>query len=370
MLLEIIGPFLLIVGLLGNAINFYIFTNPNLRSLTTFRFLTYLSIIDFLYLLTGLTHLLIIIYFDYDLRLISNLMCSFHSFLTIYLSHLSSNTLAAISISRCFKLIRLKPVKNEMKKLTKATSVDNTANDIFLRKNNRKFKITFGHADYTILLIMVILFLFDSHYLIWMRLSDIDISNSTISNQTLKQQCHPSLINQFYYNKFLANTWVWIDLFLYSYIPFVIMMVCTVLITYKLCKVNKNIGRSKSSDNNNKQRSITNQNQLLFKKRAKKTNQIYQLLILINVCFFVLVTPLVLSNSLGILVIENKIILELVYILSYLNHCINFVFYGLSCKIYRTILYDTFYNRFKKPINSNNNNSNNTKRETTLVAKL
>jgi hypothetical protein len=362
MLLEIIGPCLLIIGLLGNAINFYIFTNPSLRSLTTFRFLTYLSIIDFLYLLTGLTHLLIIIYFDYDLRLISNFMCSVHSFLTIYLSHLSSNTLAAISISRCFKLIRLKPVKNEMKKLTKATSVDN--HDTFIRKNNnRKFKLTFGHADYTILLIMIIFFIFDSHYLLWMRLSDPDFNSNSTLNSTLKQQCHPSLNEQFYYNKFLASTWVWIDLFLYSYIPFVIMMVCTVLITYKLCKVNKNIGRSKSttSINQNKQQSVSNQNQL-FKKRAKKTNQIYQLLILINVCFFVLVTPLVLSNSLGILMIENKIILELVYILSYLNHCINFVFYGLSCKMYRTILYGTFFNRKKKPINSQNNR--------TLVAKL
>jgi len=130
-----------------------------------------------------------------------------------------------------------------------------------------------------------------------------------------------------------------------------------------LCKVNKNIGRSKST-NINQQQSISNQNQV-FKKRAKKTNQIYQLLILINVCFFVLVTPLVLSNSLGILMIENKIILELVYILSYLNHCINFVFYGLSCKMYRTILYDTFFNRKKKPINNSQNNS-----KKILVAKL
>jgi hypothetical protein len=364
MLLEIIGPFLLIIGLLGNAINFYIFTNPNLRSLSTFRFLTYLSIIDFLYLLTGLTHLLIIIYFDYDLRLISNFLCSFHSFLTIYLSHLSSNTLAAISISRCFKLIRLKPVKNEMKKLTKVTSVDK--NDTFLRNNNnRKFKITIGHADYTILLIMIILFLFDSHYLLWMRLSDPEISNSTLNNETLvTKQCHPSLNKQFYYNKFLATTWVWIDLFLYSYIPFVIMMVCTVLITYKLYKVNKNIGRSKMSNNNQQHQSISNQNQTFIKKRAKKTNQIYKLLILINVCFFVLVTPLVLSNSLGILVIENKIILELVYILSYSNHCINFVFYGLSCKIYRTILYDCLLNKNKNnQINSNN-------KRLTVISKL
>ena len=70
MLIEIVGPCLLLVGIAGNLINFYVFTSSSIRDLSTFRFLAYLSIIDFLYLITGLTHLLTIIYFDYDLRYI------------------------------------------------------------------------------------------------------------------------------------------------------------------------------------------------------------------------------------------------------------------------------------------------------------
>ena len=145
-------------------------------------------------------------------------------------------------------------------------------------------------------------------------------------------------------------------------------MIATILITYKLCKVNNSFKQSKkstmtaieqdnkhiqqenvplTSNSKNKpvQSELSKNQKQLGKKRAKKANQIYKLLIIINVCFFVLVNPLVLSNSLGILGNENKMLLELVYILAYLNHCINFIFYGLSCKVYRTILHDTFFKK-------------------------
>ena len=86
----------------------------------------------------------------------------------------------------------------------------------------------------------------------------------------------------------------------------------------------------------------------MAKKRSKKNSQIYKLLLTLNLFFFVLVTPLVLSNSLGLLKeIQYGIKLELVYILAYLNHCLNFLFYGLSCEIYRVILFDTFAKCFR-----------------------
>ena len=87
----------------------------------------------------------------------------------------------------------------------------------------------------------------------------------------------------------------------------------------------------------------------MAKKRSKKNSQIYKLLLTLNLFFFVLVTPLVLSNSLGLLKdSQYGIRLELVYILAYLNHCLNFLFYGLSCEIYRVILFDTFTKCFRQ----------------------
>ena len=88
--MEIAYIIILVVGLIGNFLNFYIFTRTRLKGLSTTRFLAYLSLVDALYIFTGIPHIILIINFDFNLRDYSNLACSLHSFLTIYLSHLSS----------------------------------------------------------------------------------------------------------------------------------------------------------------------------------------------------------------------------------------------------------------------------------------
>ena len=75
-----------------------------------------------------------------------------------------------------------------------------------------------------------------------------------------------------------------------------------------------------------------------IKRRTKRNNQVYKLLISLNITFFVLVTPLVLCNSLMLLKTENIFVVDLVYVLAYFNHCLNFVFYSVSCEMYRIIL--------------------------------
>ena len=82
------------------------------------------------------------------------------------------------------------------------------------------------------------------------------------------------------------------------------------------------------------------------KKTVRKNSQIYKLLLTVNIFFFALVTPLVLANSLDLLGDSNHIFRDLVYTLAYLNHSLNFLFYGFSCKIYRMILIDCFKNFF------------------------
>jgi hypothetical protein len=426
MLLEIIAPMILAVGLLGNIINLYVFTRPIFRtsSLSTFRFLAYLSLIDLLYLLIGLSHIMIIVYTGYDYRTYSSFVCSVHSFLTLYLSHLSSNVLAGVSVFRCVTLNRLKPVKpiyfnGNAVKIEQSENPKETYN-VYRRSNKpltQRIFSCFGQADAVVLVIMLILFLFDCHYLIWMRLSTIE-SYELKGNYTDKSDpfandpkaynkityvaCHPSETGQVFYYTFLRKTWIWIDLFLYSYVPFTVMIVCTVLIIYRLYKITKNLKgttkkssettkhkdlsdpllwkrNKKSFDNSNLltiptvQTQISNETNSIiidknksnnnskanskgstpkayteqFKKTARKNSQIYKLLLTVNLFFFVLVTPLVLSNSLDILGESDHIFRDLVYTLAYLNHALNFIFYGFSCKIYRMILIDFFKGLFK-----------------------
>ncbi|RNA08690.1 FMRFamide receptor-like [Brachionus plicatilis] len=393
MLLETVIPIILILGTASNVVNFYVFTRPVLNGLTTFRFLAYLSMIDFCYLIVGLPHILSNVYFNYDFRDHSNLVCSLHSFFTYYLSHLSSNILAGVGVFRCVTLTSLRPMKpnSYLKANRSTTNLENKFSrrfsaspsfEIVESKGPRKsflrtFIADYGSADKVVLAMMLVIFLFDFHFLIWMRLSKMDYSliyhnASNMSEKFIK--CYPSPKIQPIYSEFYTKAYHWIDLFLYSYIPFTIMIICTVLIIYRLFQINKKLNlpsprpkQTKSGiyfpkvetksekdldevntgDNKTRYKVIKKSFKIkdIAKKRTKKNNQIYKLLLTLNICFFVFVTPLVLSNTLGLLdyLRDTRILVfEVVYILAYLNHSMNFLFYLLSCEIYRNIIFEFF----------------------------
>jgi hypothetical protein len=216
MLLEIFMPIILVVGCAGNLISFYIFTRPNVRGLSTFRFLAYLSVVDLLYLLIGLPHIIVIVYSGYDFRMYSNLVCSLHSFLTLYLSHVSSNILAGVGIFRCVTITRLKPPNKQQtmpsrksthnahaskKRAASAFCSNHETQLLAVNKHlsgssahrqrssfrfslnaritnaRQSLKTNFGNADAIIFALMLILFVFDSHFLIYMRLNDFGSPN-------------------------------------------------------------------------------------------------------------------------------------------------------------------------------------------------
>lgn len=441
LLLQIIIPVILLLGSIGNLISIYVFTRPSVKGLSTFKFLAYLSLIDQLYLLVGLSHILAIVFFGYDFRNYSNLVCSVHSFLTLYLSHLSSNILAAVGVFRCVTLTSLKPVKPatriikhaanlsmSQEKTTRITAQNHNHHNnnnlqIIYSKNShsegsifRRLLANFGHADAVVVAIAFVIFLFDSHFLFLMRLdlyegensstNQSNLTNELTSNQTkgqLQLSCYPSQQRSKIYYEFYTKVYPWIDQFLYSYIPFGIMIVSTILIIYRLFTINKklhsrttttettlgvcspheaannnesspmrprSITRNKLSEATNESLSelikspinnrlsiadrlrrgggVSSRQSDVAKRRSKKNSQIYKLLLTLNIFFFVLVTPLVVSNSLGWLKEQTNVTTQLVYIFAYLNHCLNFVFYGFSCKMYRSIMYDLIKSKFNQ----------------------
>jgi hypothetical protein len=352
--LAIASPIILIIGLLGNLVSFIIFNNEKMRNLPTFRFLAYLSLIDCLYILTGIPHLMSMSFIDFDFRNSSNFLCSFHSFLTIFLSHLSSNVLAAVGVLRCTELTSMKPAKklNLINKKHR-TKMNKNDSNISYSANESKNLFKFGKVEIILLLIMFILFLLDSHYLFFMRLT-LDQFQNYSNETTLKYICYPSTLesNQTLYYEFYSILWPWIDLFLYSYIPFTVMMTSTIIIILKLFKANNNLKRkfeTKSLLNADQKKEIRrieernkNDNKIIFeaaKRRIKRNNQVYKLLITLNVTFFILVTPLVFCNSIKLLDTINQTLVEVIYLLAYLNHCLNFIFFGLTCEQFRIILF-------------------------------
>ena len=440
MILEVFSPIILFIGIIGNLINLYVFTHESIKQLSTFRFLAYLSIIDLLYISLGLPHIMVNYYSNVDFREYSDLICSLHSFFTIYLSHLSSNILAGVGIFRCVTISSQRPIvpPNLITKITTNNSNLNNfkmiknsnalssnrldsqnLNNGFNNQNNFKFKkqdtksffgrfrSNFGKADLMVLTLMIILFLFDCHYLIWARLEKstsyfmnetnfINETNLSYTNSNLTKNdnmnifvCFPTKESNSVYFYFMVSVWPLIDLLLYSYIPFLVMFVCTLKIIYRLFKINRRLKKharvksirvdkrkSKTSSSNQleSKTSVSNlsevkinlnkkdkksPNNQLVKRLSKKNNQIYKLLLTLNLSFFLMVTPIVLLTSLDIFKDKNQISFEIANILAYLNHCLNFLFYGFSCKFYRQILISSFgggggFKNEKKIINQAN----------------
>lgn len=363
MLLEIAAPIILAIGLFGNLISYCVFNTRKLKTSPTFKFLAHLSIIDFLYLFIGLPHIMMIIYTKVDFRNTDNFICSVHSFLTIFLSHLSSNTLAIANVVRCIDIISL-----------------NLKNGTRNKSGSTKNWFNIGRVELILLCLMVVLFVFNSHFLLFMRLTDSSeindnndyqlLTKNNYNNNSVYLTCFPSKTEQAIYFEFFTRYWPWIDLFLYSYIPFMIMISSTIVIIIKLCQANNNLKKTRRSSLNITQREIemSELNSLddhenaqrtgdsirskrvkpkrLVRTETKRRNhrnlQVYKLLVSLNIAFFIMVTPLVLSNSLKSPEIENYALFDLVYILAYLNHCLNFVFYSITCELYRKAIREYF----------------------------
>ena len=75
--------------------------------------------------------------------------------------------------------------------------------------------------------------------------------------------------------------------------------------------------------------------------RASKAKHLTYTLIILNCLFFCLVGPLliVLVTYSDQMIANNKILLNIVYLLAYANHTFNFVLYGFSSPPFRTELF-------------------------------
>ena len=128
------------------------------------------------------------------------------------------------------------------------------------------------------------------------------------------------------------------------------MITSTLIIIYKLFKSNRNF-KNKFEEvdielTNDLKKSKNKTSFLEAKRRTKRNNQVFKLLIALNVTFFILVTPLVFCNSLRILDTLDENIFQLVYLLAYSNHSFNFVFYGFTCEQFRKIFLKKLFLEF------------------------
>lgn len=194
------------------------------------------------------------------------------------------------------------------------------------------------------------------------------------------------------YDHFLDPYFKWIDLLAYAIIPFIIMLICTFLIVRVLFRSNRRLNKttkppnraaatannhnektkekplplgassvklppldsaSKHLLNNSSTSACVNvkppptvnkpisSSAAVAASRSSKAKHLTYTLIILNCLFFCLVGPLliVLCTMNDHLLENNKLLINIVYLLAYSNHSFNFVLYGASSPPFRNELF-------------------------------
>jgi hypothetical protein len=284
----------------------------------TLRLLFFMSIIDLLLLTICATDPILIFLFNYQIRLNSSSTCKMHVFLTYFLSHLSSIVLMVVCIERSLLIHNIKL------KIFKIDSISSTLSIIAILVGfiNSHFLVLFKSNINSLTNNNYENELFDDgNYSINISIYINEYSNysfeSTINPVV---SCYPN--DMPHYTYFLNNIWTWIDTSIYSIIPFVIMIICSILILIQTKKTNRNF-------------KIRNKRIVLQNKR--RNNQIALMLLTTN--FFFILFSLLYDITNNNLMKSNSTLILTAHLLAYSNNSFNFVFYTLFSSKYRSVLF-------------------------------
>ncbi|CAF0839002.1 unnamed protein product [Adineta ricciae] len=291
----------LFVGSVGNSLSFIVFTQKQLRRYSTFRYLAYLAIIDLIVLYLGLGNIILRDYFLFDIRVQSLFLCKFHTFLTYVSTQLSSWILTIVSIDRAIActVIRLN------RRICRARS-----------------------ADRIFLAMCIVVSLINSHILLFMGSQrsqpSLSMNNQTTFNEHVIVCTHNTSSTYF---KFFEKPYNIIDLLSYVLIPFIIMTVCASIIAYRLFF---SFGHT----------TIHIAIKGKTRKGTRRAKQISYMLLILNLVFVILLTPVVLGQIFQELNQEHRYRLynSITLLMSYSNHALNFVLYGIASPQFRLTL--------------------------------
>jgi hypothetical protein len=319
------------VGLFGNILNLIVFSRRSMRKITTFRYLLYLSITDIFVLVIGATDASLTFGFNIQIRLTTVLACKLHTFSTYFLTHMSSILLTLVSVERAIVVCNAKLLRKY-------------SGSIYNYRLGSSIKNY--HVEIIISVIALILIGIDMHYIIYLDLNYMDQEHDDISTSinNLSMMCFPS-INSAYYN-FLSYIWVWIDMCIYSLIPFSIMVICSSVILFKIKFREKRSSIGKKA----------------IERRSKRNKQILTMLTMTNFYFIICSLPLcivMVCKKLEFEIFDDETKMEMIQtffnILAYSNNAFNFIFFIIFSEKYRSIICQNDNNQQEFTERGNNN---------------
>ena len=232
-------------------------------------------------------------------------------------------------------------------------------NKVLAKANCLYLLLNYISVDFQILVIFLVISLLNAHFLIYLNVykSDFVSDHLNLPSMSLDERNIASLFGDIIddktlldskkcfaqtgslYEYFLEKNWFWIDLTVYSLVPFAVMGISSLVILVKFRKINKNYTRMLTE----KSHKFNTGN---YFQKIKRNRQIC--LILLNSCFYFLFTMLQYwicfflfrynTNQLEIISELNSF----VYIFLYTNNAFDFVIYGFSSEKYRAELVSLF----------------------------
>ncbi|CAH1786027.1 unnamed protein product [Owenia fusiformis] len=292
-------PVIILLGLIGNSLTFWLLCRSPLKYSSTSVYLRVLSIVDSLVLVIALVRLWIMELSleltgqRFDLKEISAATCQVFYFLIYFLVQLSAWILVGVSFERII-----------------AVWLPFKAKQLNTQRNSVKF----------LCVVSVCFAVLDAHIFFTMTKSEEEHDINDIGSVYRKNRC--TFSNEKYY-PFIPIIWTTIDSCLACFVPFIIMLTSNLLIIYKITKRDRrynNYATESSSQHGN-----------------KRSSSMTLILLSVNFTFLITTAPLnvwfILKDSTGKvhLGLEGKLRIELIndvlLYFMYLNNAVNFLLY-------------------------------------------
>ena len=304
-------PVLLILGTLGNAFSVVVLTRKSMRRRSTYFYLTVLAVTDTVVLYVGLLRLWLGELTGEDVRNTTDWACKVISFFGYALSDFSAWLIIAVTVERWLA--------------------------VCLPLRATRF-CTREKAVRVVIALFVILLLINCHFFWTVHIVHIPHGEDFIP--------HCEAADQF--RTLIDGVWPWMDAFIYSFLPFVTILLLNTLIIRKVLRAKHNrrvlqfCGRGKT---------------LEVQQPFSATDSGRTTIMLLTVSFSFLVTTLPMNvtliatrflapniQDLGVMVVY-RLVRTIMELLMYVNHSINFYLYCAAGRKFRDQLVRLIHNR-------------------------
>lgn len=309
-------PIMIIGGTFGNILTIIVLLRRNMRELTTMFYLTVLAFSDIFVLYTGFLRLWIQYVFEFDVRDLSIVGCKIHTFLVYVSTDFTSWLMTAVTIDRYIAICH--PFKS-------------------------RYLCTIRRAKITLIIVMGVLILINHHFLWSFSLVEVDVG--------VKYCQHLSNYTFFY-----TSVWPYVDLMVFSGLPFIVMITCNAFIIRRLIISNTRRGLMVTTGTARAEAPSTAQgsgagNKPQARQRNPPITSITAMLLAVSCVFMITTFPIVVYI---IQIFDQQHVKDAIYyadqdmywavvnILQYLNNSIHIFLYSLSGPRFRRELKAVF----------------------------